>query len=547
MTISFYALLAAVSLPYCTAADLSGRLATAGPRTEAFDAKAYAEVRYVSLRTGADTADGSRAHPWRTPVHALEAVRPNGNARAAILIAEGVYAGATISLKPGIDLFGGFEAASWRRDIRLHPTVLDGESKRRVVVGADRVRLDGFVIRNGHVRGQGGGLLADGVAPAVSNNVFQGNSTVAPENWKPKQKHETANDGGAIAVLHGGAPTIAHNLFAGNSTEAGRGGALACVHSAARIEGNIFLSNLAGTNDVGRSSDGGAISLFDRSNALVAENLLVGNRTKASNDGGGIFVALWSAPVIRGNTIVGSWGDDDGGALFVGGQEHHYDTPLDPIPPASAYLVRIDDNLIAGNDNSSHNAGVARLTMQSRVEMSGNIAFENVGGLKIETSGATLDRNLLAGAITVSNTSKASHVLPGPVVLTNDVIAGPVDLQMEVEVRGSCGPGLPAGSANRATAPEFADDAVSGRISAVHGGEFTTTLSVSGPALAAGALAGRVIRIGDTWTVVKANDAGSIEVWGAATGSPAAFHVAPSYRLRPGSSCASAADSAARR
>lgn len=510
--------------------------ASAGPRTEPFQPSAYAQVRYVST-AGSDSADGSRAHPWRTPAHAITTVAATAQRRAAILIAAGTYTGATLTLRPGVDLLGGFDPASWTRDIQLHRTILDGENQRRIVTGAVHARLDGFVLRNGRVRGQGAAILADGTSPEIFNNIFEANSTLAPAGWKPAEKHETANDGGAIAVLHDGAPHIGHNLFLRNATEAGRGAAIACVQSAPQIEGNVFLANTAGTADPARSSDGGAISAFDHSSPVIAANIVAGNRTQGQNDGGGIFIALWSSATVRGNAILGSWGDDDGGALFIGGQQHHYSTPLDPIPPESAYLVRLDDNWIAGNDNRSHNAGVARATMQSRVEMSGNIAFDNVGGLKIETSAAALRGNILAGPLTITNTSKSSKVLPGPVVLNGDIVAGPLDLEMQADIHRSCGPGLPSGGGNVESAPQFVDDGIQGHIRGVRHGDFTSTLSVDAP-LTPGALAGRILHIGDTWTVVRSNTANAVEVWGAVPGSAAAFQIAPTYRVRPGTPCA---------
>jgi hypothetical protein len=143
--------------------------------------------------------------------------------------------------------------------------------------------------------------------------------------------------------LNGASPQIENNLFVGNTTEVGRGGAVACHGKASpAIVRNVFLSNEAGQKDPMRSSDGGAISAFDHSHPEIRENLVIGNKALSRNDGGGIFVALWSSPVISGNLIVGNSATDDAGGLFVGGQEHRYGVPLDPVPPAAHFLVRVD-------------------------------------------------------------------------------------------------------------------------------------------------------------------------------------------------------------
>ncbi|MDZ7765889.1 MAG: hypothetical protein U5K00_15985 [Melioribacteraceae bacterium] len=44
-----------------------------------------------------------------------------------------------------------------------------------------------------------------------------------------------------------------------------------------------------------------------------------------SNDGGAVFIALWSSTAVKNNIFVDNECGDDAGALFVGGQEHRYD------------------------------------------------------------------------------------------------------------------------------------------------------------------------------------------------------------------------------
>src|SRR5262245_57830613 len=97
--------------------------AGAGRRAEAVDPSGYAAVRYVSEQTGADENDGSRTRPWRSVALALSKAR----GRTAIFVAEGRYGGATVAMKSGVDLFGGFDRANWTRDVSRHPSILDGE------------------------------------------------------------------------------------------------------------------------------------------------------------------------------------------------------------------------------------------------------------------------------------------------------------------------------------------------------------------------------------------------------------------------------------
>ena len=73
-------------------------------------------------------------------------------------------------------------------------------------------------------------------------------------------------------------------------------------------------------------------------------------------------IGYWSSARVLHNLIVGNQGADDGGGVFVGGQKHHYGTPLDPVPPRDQFLVRFEGNLIAGNKNAAGTSGAMRVT-----------------------------------------------------------------------------------------------------------------------------------------------------------------------------------------
>ena len=229
-----------------------------GPRTVRVNLGAYKNVVYVSAVGGADQAGrGTREAPWASVGAALAAAARTGQP-TAILVAEGDYPTENLQLVSGVDLFGGFDAADWSRDVWAHRTTLAGKGTGRVLVAADMTTLDGFEIRGGVVRGAGAGIRIDGTAPVISNNIFTANKTLGPANWKPKYWHETANDGGAVYCTNGGAPVVTDNLFVGNKTENGRGAAIALNDRCkGRIAGNVIMDNIAGTDDPMRSSDGG--------------------------------------------------------------------------------------------------------------------------------------------------------------------------------------------------------------------------------------------------------------------------------------------------
>ena len=521
----------------------------AGPGNQDVPLAEYRAIRYVSAGGSDRGGDGSKSKPWQTISHALAQVgSPAATARVAVLVAAGTYHEPTIELKANVDLFGGHEAATWTRDISRFRSVLDGEERHRLAIGADHARLDGFVLKRGRVRGKGGALLCDGASPTISNNIFLENSTEAPDPWKPAVMHETANDGGAIAAINGAAPAIEHNLFARNHTENGRGGAIACDHEASpRIAGNVMVQNITGLNDPMRSSDGGALSIYDRSNPLVADNIIAANRTLNNNDAGGIFVALWSQPRIEHNLIVGNMSSDDAGGIFLGGQKHHYGTPLDPIPPAGSFLVRLIGNTIIANQNPSHNSGAARITMQARAELRDNIIARNEAGLYLQTSGVDARNNTVADDLLLVNDSKASRELPGPTYLVNNIFWGRADLRMDATIAYNDFRFGHPGNANLDKDPLFADDGWSGAATRLVRDAAGCSTSCRLAGLSADErLAGRAIRFGDFWTVVKDAGSGGVTVWGVVPpelgDGPVRVEIVPSYRLRSGSPCLGAGE-----
>lgn len=516
---------------------------TPGPRTHAVDFEAYKVTRYVSQMTGSDmTGDGSKLRPWKTIAHALMRIDDARiGRRYALLIAEGTYAGTIIHMKCHVDLYGGFSAEGWQRDVLVHQTVLDGEGQRRLLIGADLCKLDGFVIRNGLVRGKGAGLLCESVSPVITNNVFVSNQTLAPESWSPTYRHEIANDGAAIYCEKGAAPVIANNIFVHNQTEVGRGGGVALHdHCDATIQRNVFLYNRVGVKDPQRSSDGGALSIFAGSKPLVEKNVFLGNQALASNDAGGVFVALWSSAIIRGNIFVDNRCDDDGGALFVGGQEHRYDRPLDPLPPADSFFVDIIDNVFIGNRNPSMNSGAMRFTMESRGRFANNIVAHNDGIYFQRSEVAVLNNTILDHLLFVE--TKAG-LQPG--IIANNILWGRFEKDTATPVTHCNLRGLVPGDGNIRADPGFRPDGL--RLTTVASAychkTFVTTLVAPGLVAGRGDLAGRVVRAGDAWSVIKSNDGATLEVWGRLSGAVSVV-VLPTYRLDENSPCRDAGTSA---
>ncbi len=514
--------------------------ATPGPQTTPVDLDAYTQVLHVSSTTGDDaTATGTADSPYATITAALAAADDTttstaATTRTAILIAAGTYPTHNLNLPPNVDLYGGFDPTSsdWStsRDIQAHPTILDAQNEDRVLtISGDantKPRIDGLHIQNGRTRAPGGGILIDGASPVLTDNVFTGNSTVTPEGWAPKYLHETAHDGGAIYCRDGGAPEIRNNLIAENVTETGRGAGIAFDGECdGLIADNAIIANIAGPADTMRSSDGGGISIFNRSSPEISGNVVLGNWALNNNDGGGIFVAYWSSAKVRDNVIVANHGGDDGGGLFVGGQEHRYDRPFDPMPSVEEFFVEVTGNRFFGNSNPSGNSGATRITMESRGRVEGNVAALNDGFYLQRSELEVTDNTILEDTLLIETKEGLE-----PTLFSNNIVSGSLESDGTAIVSASLVRDGAAGEGNASGLPEFLED---GRELQVLGTSYSpsshqTQVEVS-PPLPPEDLTGRVVVSRDGWGVVHSAFGRRLTLWGdlrAAT----ELRILPTYR-----------------
>ncbi len=513
-----------------------------GPKTEIFQADQYGKILFVSPDGSDHSGIGSKEKPWRSISYTLSWIKDAGESnRVAVCIAEGTYQESTIEMKLFIDLYGGFSSSDWRRDIYRFLTILDGKGKYRVIIGANNALLDGFVISKGVVRGKGAGILCDGVSPVITNNIFIHNKTLSPDPWEPELRHEIANDGGAICALNNAAPVIENNLFFENMTEAGRGAGIAMHRRCGgKIAKNVFLYNKAGLNDPKRSSDGGAISVFEWSNPTIENNIILENHALAKNDAGAIFSGYWSSPIIHKNIIVGNTAEDDGGAIFTSGQNHHDEIPpqFDLIPDEKDFFIRITDNLFIGNNQA------LEFSMESRGLFANNIIAHN-GDKKTHPTGVYFQRS---EAQIINNTildpflinfktfdNKPSSEGLKPSVIRNNRIWGSFDVKTHVIKSDNYISEDSEGQ--NVERPQLKTDWKQINADGVYYGAhivkqiYTTKIFVYSANFLPNELVNRVVKSGDHWGVVKFNDEKLIEVWGDLTGE-FSFTILPTYRLK---------------
>jgi hypothetical protein len=515
-----------------------------GPRNTAVDPAAYAEIRYVSVTTGSDeTGDGSKARPWRSLRRALGAAV--GEGRAAVFVAAGLYQEGTLALRPRVDLFGGFAPGTWARDIFRTPTVLSGGGKNRVLTGAGDCRLDGFVVEDGLARACGGALYCHDCSPAITNNVFRRNRVLEPEGYThdTRRRRQRGIDGGAIGLDTNANADIRHNLFHDNETGVGDGGAIGAREDCIPIIAhNVFWGNRAGVTDkpATLSSNGGAVSLLFSSRAAVFHNLFVANEALGESDGGALFCEYFSWPEVRYNAFLNNHAEDDGAGLD--NQKFSY-----PKVKANLFygnradgsgggmhlddsLVDVENNVFAYNHASKEGGGFGGThgwyhAINNTVVY--NEAGQDGGGLHI---------------VNVKNTFLR------PPTFHNNLFAfnKPEQVLIQCEVDASYNlvhpGGFSGGYYNFTEAPAFRDDARSLAVGAPRQdpATFTTELPVR-ESLAPGSLAGRIVRLGGFWSLVRDNTADAIRVWGlvpeAAGGRlevVATFHLTPNSRAVDG-------------
>jgi len=509
-----------------------GDISAVGPHTTEVDLSGYAAIHYVAPAAGPEMAgDGTRVKPWPSVASAMQHIEPaNKNHRIAILVAAGTYDDATIQMREFVDLFGGYSADSWQREIFKNETVLDGLHTRRVIIGANDARLDGFVVRRGRALGHGGAILCDGTSPTIGNNRIEENFTVPPADFRSDRIHQEGHRGGAMACLFEAVPVITNNLFINNWTEIGDGGALAVYgwnrlpgRPRAHIQNNVFADNRSGTKDYGntRSSSGGAVVFSHEASSIFRNNVVAHNRSMGDSDAGGIYIEFYSSPTIENNWIVGNEAYDDGGGIYT----MRMGEPL------------IRHNLIAGNWTENGGVGGIRTSKEGRARVVDNQIVRNRSGGGILSSDGYLiaQGNLIADNLNPSLKGAGicirqefEYFQPSRIEknqILNNEGAGLV-------VRNEVGPTpVTTGNTVQEGAPATNDKPLTITGATFNRGLGQTIVQVKETAGDAGKLAGRIVRRGTQWSVVATSRTDSVTVWGdmATAGSDAALHLIPNY------------------
>ncbi len=525
-----------------------------GPKTEKINRDSYQKIVYISAIIGSDkTGDGSEENPWQTLVTAFTKITDATNSnRYAIFVSTGTYDQGTLGMKEWIDLYGGFNPQTWERDLVKNRSILDGCGLRRVVVGSNNARIDGFVITNGLSRSHGAGILCDDTSPTITNNYITNNLVLEPENFNRNRIHQEGHHGGGIACMFNAVPVIKNNLIYGNQTSVGTGAGIAFYGWVrldgapitnvenniltggwkAIVENNVITGNIAGINDFSRtrSSSGGGIACAHEARPVIRNNVVVGNEARGRSDAGGIYSEYYSYPHIEGNWILGNISDDDGGGFYTMKLGH-------PV---------LLNNIFAGNWTRGGGVGGIRLSKEGRATILGNLIIYNPGGgLQCVDSYMELEDNIIlynSGGSGLTYVNNFSYMKP--IIIKNNIIRDNEEKAIRIVENAGSSPLVEnnnvdddwetKGDKNFNRIPIFRKNGIIGKALKIqfNSDTYVSLVTLDDKSKINKELRGKVIRIGDDWGVIKDHQDHKIQVYGLMKSSGekmVEFEILPSY------------------
>lgn len=293
--------------------------------------------------------------------------------------------------------------------------------------------LDGLTIRNGYVKGAGGGISVLSSSPTIANCRITGNSAYYA--------------GGGI-YAENGAPLVRDSLIHGNNVimitvDTIGGGGMALSDCQAVVERSRVVENASPRTGGGLWVNGGSVSVTDCS---FVGNSVIGTYTGTAG-GGGVALSGCQAAVER-SRIVANESPQNGGGLMIneanvsvtdcllagnsatdsyygdGGGVYTHD--------ADGILTR---NVLVGNRAGCAGGGID--LHETRQAFAANIVAANLaeqtgpwgagGGARIHLSAGPFDGNVITGNKAVAcGGGVAANTAQQDTLLTNNIVCGNV-------------------------------------------------------------------------------------------------------------------------
>ncbi len=278
---------------------------------------------------------------WSSPLGSIGEALIAATTGDELWVAEGVYH-ATVEMKNGVAIYGGFEGNELTRDERnwkAHVTVIDATGLAdSAVTGADRALMDGFTITGGSghrinsilagPRYYGGGIRCKGSSPTFSNCTITGNTITSHTglgggvycessaavfyNCTISENYGDYGGGvffGSITVGSSAVPdtsTFINCTISDNSSQGG--GGIYCNYSSPRFINCAIIGNDARDNIFGPAQGGGIYS--SSSNALYRNCIIANNSSEGDSSGICAYERFENIPVHLVNCILKNQGDE---------------------------------------------------------------------------------------------------------------------------------------------------------------------------------------------------------------------------------------------
>ncbi|MFO1469982.1 MAG: hypothetical protein U1F27_02935 [Turneriella sp.] len=314
---------------------------------------------YIDVNSTNPVQTGSKTAPYRRiqpAISAAEVMRSyDKSITFNIFVAKGTYNTEAITLSPGISLFGGYDPATWSRNLTTNVTTITNTFSS-IIIGFSNITtadtnstiVDGFNVTVGSTSTTYAFDLT-GSSPKIRNNTVSGTST---GTWY------------TIFARNGSNPSILNNRLTGSSI----GTAVIQVSSSSpTIQSNIIQAG-GSFNSIG-------ITLFGNSGSvpqMVSQNLIHGGT--GSQSALGISFASGNIVTISNNTI----GAAGGGSTYSSA-----------VRTASSSDITLTNNIFFTISGTTRYAFQEVATAAGNpTAMNNNLFFDAPGGLyrKVTTS-----------------------------------------------------------------------------------------------------------------------------------------------------------------
>jgi parallel beta-helix repeat protein len=334
----------------------------------------------------------------------------------SIYLAGGTYTGngsAVVIITKSINLYGGWDGAASKipvRDPDLYPSILDGESQRRVVdiSGNHTPTLDGLQITNGSAGiSGGGGISSDMAHPIISGCHVYSNTA--------------GDDGGGIYLGSADNAQLTGNVI--YSDTAGTGGGLCISESEGiKLADNDIYSNTADA--------GGGLAINYSRRIEITDNDI--HLNTATTIGGGVHIRDSIAITLTDNWLCWNQADVAGGGILL---EEDADINLIntmvvanrifPVPGQGAGIAMQDTEAHLWHTTIALNGGSVAQGMYaidaSTVWMTNTILAGHPIGVETSSGAVTMTHTLWGSGVWANSIdTKGSNITTGTVNIWGD-------------------------------------------------------------------------------------------------------------------------------